>query len=173
MKKIFLSFAAIALVVTGCDLFGDLDDVDFSTDFTASYNVDITDNQASLVKTINLKDDPDIEKYQNKLKDVTVDSVILTVKNYAGAAGNKLNGTISYSEVTSDTPITFAQITNLALENGKKTKITAAQAAITAAQTIMKDKKEIKVYLNGTATSTATFTLEVQFYVTCTAEALD
>lgn len=173
MKKLLLSLAVVALVVTSCDLFGDLDDIDFKTDFTASYNVTATDDSAKLDKVINLKDDEDIEKYQNKLKDVTIDSVILSVSDYVGTPGNKLNGAVKYSDVSSSSPILFASISNLALENGAKTKITAAPAVITAVQTIMKDKKEIKVYLRGKATGAATFTLNVQYYVTVKAEALD
>lgn len=173
MKKLLLSFAVIALVVTSCDLFGDLDDVEFDTDFTASYNVSVTNDSAKLDKIINLKDDSEFEKYQSKIKDVTIDSVILMVENYQGNAGNKLSGSVKYSEVTSDIPVLFAQFSNLALENGAKTKLTAAPAIIAAAQAIMKDKKEIKVYLRGKATGSATFTLTVQYYVTIKASALD
>ncbi len=173
MKKLLLSLAVVALVVTSCDLFGDLDDIDFKTDFTASYNVTVTDDSAKLDKVINLKDDPDIEKYQNKLKDVTIDSVVLSISDYSGAPNNKLNGAIKYSEVSSSTPVLFALVSNLALENGAKTKITATPAIIAAVQTIMKDKKEIKVYLRGKTTGAATFTLNVQYYVTVKAEALD
>ncbi len=172
MKKLLLSLAVVALVLTSCDLFGDLDDINFETDFSASYNVSVTNDSAKLDKIINLKDDPDIQKYQDKLKEVTIDSVILSVSDYTGVANNKLNGSVKYSEVTSTSPILFATITNLALENGAKTKIIAAPAVIAAAQAIMKDKKEIKVYLRGKTTGTANFTLNVKYYVTVKAEAL-
>lgn len=173
MKKLLLSLAVVALVVTSCDLFGDLDDIDFKTDFTASYSVNVTNDSAKLDKIINLKDDPDVLKYQEKLKDVTIDSVILSISDYTGVANNKLNGFVKYSDVSSSSPILFATISNLALENGAKTKITAEPAVIAAVQTIMKDKKEIKVYLRGKTTGAATFTLNVQYYVTVKAEALD
>jgi hypothetical protein len=176
MKKFLLSLAIVALVVTSCDLFGDLDDINFSTDFTASYDVTVATDSAKLDKVINLKDDAEIEKYQSKLKDVTVDSVILSISDYtsnSNVTDNKLSGSLKYSDVTSTSPLLFATISGLELKNGAKTKITAAPAVLSAVQMIMKDKKEIKVYLRGKTLGAATFKLNVKYYVTVKAEALD
>lgn len=172
MKKMLFSLAIITMAFTSCDLLDSVDDVEFNSDFTATYDVVATGDSVKLEQVIKLADDADIEKYKDKLQKVTVDSLVLTTENYLGANGNKLNGSFKYSETTSTSPILFAEISDYALANGAKTKLALSAAQLATVQNIMLTKKEIKVYLRGKTTSAATFKLKAIVYVSVTADAL-
>lgn len=173
MKKVLLSLTIFALAVTSCDLLDKVDDVVFQTDYTATYPVSVTNDSIKLEQVVNLTSDEEVDKYKDKLQNVTVDSLILKVEGYTSSvSGNKLSGSLKYSETTSTAPILFAEISNFTLSEGAKTKLTPSAAQLANIQNILLTKKAIKVYLRGKTTGAATFTLKAVIYLSVKADAL-
>lgn len=173
MKKVLLSFAIVAMVLSSCDLFDELDNVEFNPTYTATYDVNVTNDSIKLEKTIDLTSDEDIEEYQSKLTQVTVDSVILKVEGYTGGTNNILSGSLKYGEVNATSQILFAAIPNLPIAEGAKIKLVPSQTTLNAIQEVLTSQRAIKVYLRGKATSTANFTLNAVFYMSVKADALN
>lgn len=173
MKYMMVLMVAITVLVGGCDWFDKIDDVEFESDYAVEYDVSVTNDSVKLDQLLTLTSDSEVEKYQDKLQKITVDSVVLRVSNYnSSASTNLLSGSVMYSESTSNNPIDFASFSNFAISEGASTKLTPSNAKMSEIQSILLSQKAIKVYIRGKATSAADFTLKAYFYFTVKADAL-
>ncbi len=172
MKKVFFFSAIAALVFNSCDSINKLDDVTIPTDYTTSYSVETTNDSINMNQIFDITSDEDVKKVKDKIKGVTLDKLELSVTEYVGVDGNKLNGSLLYSEATSSYPLLLSLINNLALVNGTTITLSADQTKLTAIQNILLEKKSIKVYLKGKTTGAASFTLKAKFYFTIKANVL-
>lgn len=172
MRNLLFISAIVALLATSCDMINTIDDVSIPVDYSASYDVTATSDSILLDKTFSLPSDPKVNAMKDKISDVKLDSIVLVVDNYVGESGNKLNGKLGYSEITSDICKVFTNISNFELSNGSKLKLIIPKAEIENVQSILLQQNSIKINLKGKADLPATFTINAKFYISLKADAL-
>src|SRR5512133_2073341 len=89
MKKIMTLLLASALMMTGCSLIKDAAEVTISTDLTSVIPVVVTvtksvDAQATAIaftksQDLKLEDNADIEPYLEKIREINMNSLVVTV----------------------------------------------------------------------------------------------
>lgn len=175
--KVALFFAAVILL-TGCDLFKNAAEITISTNLTADIPVVVVEGKsAELISeatavnfsgtaTLSLADNPDIEEYLEKIREVDLKSVVVTVNGLsAGQTISTVTVTVTGSgELGTQTNITstsnsFTPVVNASVYN-------QAEAALLA-------NNEITVTATGSASGAMTFTVHLNFTTDIVAGALD
>jgi hypothetical protein len=186
-KLFFVSFLFVTVTLfSGCQKAKSLLDIKVKTDFKAPINMTATATQgiSNTTSTYNYggtytlvpKDNPDVEKYANKIKDATITSLTATFSNVSTPVtisnfsinikdlSNGIQGTITYGEAINVT------------EGGSHTfDLTSSQAAeyITVFETAMKDTDQIKITVSATGDANATFTSTLDMGTTITVNPLN
>jgi hypothetical protein len=175
--KITLFFAAVMLL-TGCDLFKDAAEITISTNLTADIPVVAAPGKsADLISeagavnfsgtaTLSLADNPDIEDYLEKIREVDLKSVVITVNGLS--AGLTIN-TITVAVTGSGELGTQTNITSDS--NSFTPEVNATVYSQTEADLLA--DHEITITATGNASGAMTFTVHLNFTTTVVAGALD
>lgn len=157
-----------------CDLIEKADDVSFDATQTVSFLINETvSNPAgkaiSNTSTLNVASDPDVAKYASKIKEFKINKVTYTISGANPVSVNFTNGKITTSGLK-----TIASAPSIPLTNTAETQLTTDNSGINdLASSLLADKQE-PITLSGNLSSTpVTFTVNVKFYLTITANALD
>jgi len=157
-----------------CDLIEKADDVSFDNTQTVSFLINETDSNpsgkaVSNTSTLNVASDPDVAKYASKIKEFKVNKVTYTI---TGANPSSVNITI-VKLVTSESK-TIASSSLIPLSISSEMQFTSDYIGFNdLASSLLADKQE-QITLSCNLSSTpVTFTVNVKFYFTITANALD
>ena len=176
-KKISLLLAMI-LVLSGCNWIKDLAEVEFSTDLMLDIPVTVTGTKsADQAKALNasnfsasldlkLEDNEDIEPYLEKLRNIDLNSVMITVNGLT--SGQTIN---TLTLEAAGVGIIFTQ-TNISNENNSFTPEADAAKLLQAGEKLKNDRK-LTVTVSGTANSPMVFNVNLIFDADITAGALD
>lgn len=183
-----LSIAALAslLLFNSCDFLDKLGQVTFDTELKTTFAVDetgtVTNRNYTANRTLDATTDADIQKYKDKLKDFRINDIAYKITGYSTTAGLAdvifSNGKFSFGDADATSPSVAVNLANsLNLRDlsstGIETKVPLPADANTLASLLQTDKK-LKVYAEGTLSRTPVkFNIEVTFYVSVTADALD
>ena len=178
MKTKVTLFLAAVMLLTGCDLFKDAAEITISTNLTADIPVIVAPGKsADLISeanavnfsgtaTLSLADNPDIEDYLEKIREVDLKSVVITVNGLtSGQTINTVTVAVTGSgELGTQTNITSAS--NSFTPEVNATVYSKAEAALLA-------NNEITVTATGSASGAMTFTVHLNFTTDVVAGALD
>lgn len=178
MKTKITLFLAAVMLLTGCDLFKDAAEITINTNLTADIPVvvapgksadlisDATAVSFSGTATLSLADNPDIEDYLEKIREIDLKSVVITVNGLsAGQTINTVTVAVTGSgELGTQTNITSASNSFTPAVNA--TVYGKAEAALLADQ-------EITITATGNASGPMAFTVRCNFTTAVVAGALD
>ncbi len=169
------AIANLVFVFSGCDLFDKIDDVTF----TATIPVTLAVNEplesdtpvpyADMV-TLDLTDNPEVDRYKNKIKEVKVTKITYQIINYDGGSVTFSDGAI----LLSSTEETLAASPVITLGNSNEIELTDVNLdVLNALGQLLKDDKTADITLEGILSSApVAFQLQINFYTTITANAL-
>lgn len=175
--KVALFFAAVILL-TGCDLFKDAAEITIATNLTADIPVVVAvGKSADLISeanavnfsgsaTLSLADNPDIEDYLAKIREVDLKSVVITVNGLS--AGQTINSITVAVTGSGD----LGTQTNITSTNNFFTPTVNATVYSQAEADLLEDH-EITVTATGNASGAMTFTVHLNFTADIVAGALD
>jgi hypothetical protein len=178
MKTKMTLLLAAVMLLTGCNLFKDAAEITISTNLTADIPVivapgksadlisDVNAVNFSGTATLSLADNPDIENYLDKIREIDLKSVVITVNGLsAGQAVNSVTVTVAGSgELGTQTNITSA--------SNSFTPAVNATVYSQAEADLLSDH-EITVTATGNASGAMTFTVHLNFTTDVVAGALD
>lgn len=170
-----------AALISSCDLLDKADDVNFDATLEETINIseETTGTNVTYSETITLDatSDPDIDEYKNKITGFTVKKVSYQIVNYDGAPAATFSGSISFGDASTTTPTVAATITNLNFQTAYAAQtifdLPISQADVDKIANLLKDDKAVKIYLNGTLSTTPLYaTVRVIMEVSVKADAL-
>lgn len=185
MKKTILKpivgLAFVAFLLSSCDDLEKLDDITFSATFAlpdlllVDESADAPDNPyVGAVSTLMIEQDPDIEKYKEKIEKITVKEVRYVISEFVSDEPVTLEEAEVrfYATGSSPTSGVIAQVENVVLENGSGVLQINSDALNTIGKTL-KDEGEISVVAAGAISAApVSFQLSVELDVEVTAGAL-
>lgn len=176
--KFIVGLVVAAMSFAGCDALDEADDVSFDTSFKLPEDLQVnapagnTGPFTSAASTLDI-DDPNYEKYKDRIKDITVNKIEYTISNSTDpsvvmtlgeAVFYGVNETVSTGKV--------ATIRNKTLNNHTG-ELEADAAAIEKIKTILKSGGDVFVVSRATLDKApASFKVGVTVYVTIKANAL-
>jgi hypothetical protein len=175
--KITLVLAAVMLL-TGCDLFKDAAEITINTNLTADIPVIVAvGKSADLISEANavnfsgtamlsLADNPDIENYLEKIREIDLKSVVITVNGLS--AGQTINTVTVAVSGSGD----LGTQTNITSTSNSFTPAVNATVYSNAEKALLADQ-EITITATGTASGPMTFTVRCNFTTAVVAGALD
>jgi len=178
--QLIVALALVALLAGACSLLDKADDVNFDATLDETIVVNETDEDSEVVyaKTIVLDaaSDPDINKYKDKIDAFTIKKVSYQVTSFTGD-NTVFSGTLSFGDASTSTPTIAATITNLNLQqaysSGQVFDLAVNQTDVDKIETLLKDDKAVKLYLDGFLSSTpVSSSIKVILEVTVKADAL-
>lgn len=176
MKTLMLYLAVLAVLSTysSCDLLDKADDITFDTEVPVYFMINETDvNEMGKTYTgvtlLDLTDDPDVAKYESKIKDVKVNKVTYYVYALDKTGVNFSGGSL----VISSSNRTIATLTSLALTEGANGDFSIDPSGFSELSANLKNNKNEVIKLQGTLSKTPiSFEVECRFFVSVTADAL-
>ncbi len=179
MKRIvFVPF--LILIVSSCELIKNATEIDFKSTFKLGYQVDLEQDDNSIYEEeiVSIADDEEAEKYKDKLEDLEVDSVVISITDYSGPENVTISGTLKYSKENENMGSVFANITELNIaqlfSNGTTYQLNYDESEVTGLSNLLMDDQIVKIYLEGTASEVpVSFYFTVEIYSNITAQALD
>lgn len=178
----FFAFAAV-MSSASCDLLGKADDVTFDVELTHVFNVNETaDSKGSPVAyshfelldaaTVN----SDFNKFKDKIKSVTVNSITYTVSNYQSAKSVTFkNGQVGFSSASATSASVLAAVSSESLQaiQGQEKTLPIDQSGVNTVADLIKNDKKINIYTIGTLSETPVkFDVTVKLECTIVANAL-
>ncbi len=175
----FLLIIAVLAIFSSCDLLEDIDDVDFTANYSLDYAIEVTEENGTVaaMEILDITEDDDVEEYKDKLQDITVDSVKIGFSSYTGGENASFSGTIQYADA-SGTPLTdFVSVFNLMpktyADSGEKLKLDLTNAEVQALTNLLVAEESVTIAVAGAVgNGPASFNATVYFYTTITADAL-
>ncbi|MFN8239443.1 MAG: hypothetical protein U0X39_01670 [Bacteroidales bacterium] len=173
MKTRFLALITIAALFTGCDLLEKASTVKFDTNLEADVPVVVTvptkSTEASIPFTktqdLNLGENADIEPYLSKIKEIDLNSVVVTI---TGLNAGQTITTLSL-DVTGVGNV-FTQ-NNITMAANSFTPTISATLLDQVAAKLVSDKK-ITLVLSGSVSGALTVSVNLNFDTTVTASVL-
>lgn len=151
-----------ALAIGSCDLLDKADDVNFDTTLEETINITEESEGTNVAYgetiTLDATSDPDINEYKNKITEFKVNKVSYQIVSYDGPSNATFSGTIAFGDVSTTTPTVSAVISNFNFQTANAAQtifdLPINQADIDKIAGLLKDDKAVKIYLNGTLSST-------------------
>ncbi len=168
--KILLLFT-VPLLVASCGLF---DEIDFDITLPVTFTVNETASNPSgkvysHTEILSVANDPDVVKYTKKLKEFKVNKITYTI---TGATPETVK--LTDGKITTGSGKTIASAATIDLSNTTETSLTANSSGLNELCKSFLDAKQEEVTFQGTLSSTpVTFTVNLKFYLTVTANVLD
>jgi len=169
-----LSTIFLAGLMSACDLFDKADDISFSTEFKESLNVE--NGIGSYAKTITLDatTEPEVAKYKEKIKNITLNKVTYKVSNYVGSADATFTGDILFGLNGKLGTVSIDNVNlSQASTSGAEMELDLSQDEVNAVAIQLKDDKAVDVTMAGEfSTGPVNFTVTVKINAKVTANAL-
>jgi hypothetical protein len=176
-RSLFSKLSALLLIVllTSCNLFDKVDDVSFNTEFEESFVVNNSPaGTYSDVITLDATSDPEVNKYKEKIKGITVNKITYKVSNYDGPTGVLFSGDVLFgaggalgSVEISDLNLTTAS------SSGEEFELNLTQDAVDKVANQLKDDKSVSVTMAGTfSDGPVSCVIELKVNAKVTADAL-
>lgn len=187
MKKHALTAGLVSLmfVVTACDWFDKVDDVNFQVILKENILVEedatATNAEYDYTSVMEASDDAEVQKYLRKIKNFDVSSISFSIIGYdapnATAPVAITDASIAFSAKSESTPSIVASIANVnladAFASGEAIEVPLEDADFAQIEAWLESDKGVKVYANGTLSETpVTFEVNVMVKVKVKAEAL-
>lgn len=160
---------------SSCDLLDKADDVSFDVTLPVTFVIDETANNPGGMayadtQLLDATSDPEVAKYASKIKEFKVNKVTYTITPGAGSSTVTFtNGAVKVSSSGK----TIASASSVNLSSTAETELTADTAGFNELASKLLDDKQELILLNGTLSKTPVgFSVEFNFYVTITANAL-
>lgn len=172
---------AFVMSSASCDLFDKVDDVTLDVELEHIFHVDETLDQTGVtyvdMEVIDAADvNSDFEKYKDKIKSVTVNSVTYEVMNHTvGVNTIFTNGNIGFSAATGQSASSVASlgIQGIKAAEGQVKNLQYDQTSLNTIGTLLKDDKVVNIYLIGTFSKTPVkFDVRVKMKTSITADAI-
>jgi PBP1b-binding outer membrane lipoprotein LpoB len=173
---------AFVMSSASCDLFDKvddvtLDDVELEHVFHVNETLDQTGMTYSHMEVLDAADvNSDFEKYKDKIKSITVNSVTYEILNHTvGTTTIFTNGNIGFSAAggTSASSVASLGIENIKAAEGQVKNLNFNQTGLNEMGTLLKDDKTVNLYLMGTFSKTPVkFDVKVKVKVSITADAI-
>jgi hypothetical protein len=174
VKKLSL-FALLGMMLISADCANDIiGDINFQVPLTRDYSVHSETATYSHLDTVSLPEsNADFNKYQDHIKNVTVDSVILVISNNTGVATVLNSAVLSASSVGGSMNL-ITTLSNLDLTSSAPVKLNLSEAAKSELANYFKTSPYAAVFsFSGTANGApATFNAQFKFYLSASAEAI-
>jgi hypothetical protein len=175
---------AMTLIFNACNLFDKADDITFPSQLEVVWSIDEqgqhTDFAYQDLRTLQLSDDPEIEKYINKIKDVKVEKITYRITDYAanGDAVFFKNGEVSFAAGTGSNVIKVpfaATASGVNLQTTtNETELEIDAQGLTDLAATLKQEKELDMNAAGVLSKTpVSFKIVSTFHVKITAEVLN
>jgi hypothetical protein len=174
---------AVATIFTSCNLFDKVDDITFPSELQVIWTVDEDGEHFNFAysdtRTVKLSDDPEIEKYINKIKDVKIDKITYKIEEYEaeGDAVFLTAGNASFSSGSSSNAVVvpFAATAGINLQTSSgEAELEIDEQGLTELAAIFKQEKELEMNAAGILSKTpVSFKIVSTFYIKITAEVLD
>lgn len=183
-KLFFVSFLFVTVTLfSGCQKAKSLLDIKVKTDFKAPMNMTATatpaiSNTASYTYsgtyTVVPKDNAEVEKYANKIKDATITSITATFTNVSTPV-TLSEYSIHIKDLTNGVTTTYLANGFNITEGGSYTfDFTGQNAAfLTYLESAMKDADQIQITANALGDANATFTMTLDIGTTFTVNPLN
>jgi len=176
MKTKMISFFVVTTLMAGCSLFDKANTIDISTDLTADIPVVVPGVKKSAEASaaaisftksqdLTLASNADIEPYLSKIKDIALNSLMVTVNGLT--SGQTIN---SISLDVAGVGTVFSQ-TNISMTNNYFTPMVSAGVLDQVAAKLISDKK-ITLTVSGNVSGAMTFTVSMDFETVLTAKVL-
>ena len=178
MKTKITLFLAAVMLLTGCDLFKNAAELTITTNLTADIPVIVAPGKsADLISeanavnfsgssTLSLAGNPDLEDYLEKIREVDLKSVVITVN---GLSAGQTISTITVSVAGSGE---LGTQTNISSASNSFTPAVNASVYSQAEADLLADQ-EITVTATGTASGAMSFTVHLNFTSDIVVGALD
>lgn len=173
---------AFVMSSASCDLFDKVDDVTIEVELEHIFHVNetaVSDNPVTYadVQLLDAADvNSDFEKYKDKIKSITVNSITYEVMNHTvGTTTIFTNGNIGYSAATGQSASSVASlgIQNIKAAENQVKNLDFSQAALNDMGTLLKNDKELNLFLIGTFSKTPVkFDVKVKMKTSMTADAI-
>lgn len=168
-------FALLGMMLMSADCANDIiGDINFQVPLTRDYNVNSATANYSHSDTVSLPEsNADFKKYQDHIKNVVVDSVLLTISNNTGVATVLNSAVLNASSVGGQMKL-ITTLTNLSLTSSTPVKLDLSDAAKAELASYFKNSPYSAVFsFSGTANGApATFNAQFKFYLSAAAEAI-
>jgi len=147
-----LSTLLVIALLASCNLFDKVDDVSFNTEFEESFVINgATTDPYSSVITLDATSDPEVNKYKEKIKEITINKITYTVTNYNGPAGTTFSGDALFGANPSLGSVAISNL-NLgsASSSGEEFELDLSQETVDKVTNQLKADKKVAVTLAGT-----------------------
>lgn len=170
-----------ATLFTSCNLFDKADDVTFNRTLDQNIAVSETSSGKDVPYeqeiVLDATTDSEIERYKDKIKGFEVKKINYTISSYTGDFSTIFNGILAFGDEAGSTSNVSATITNLDLKAaytaGTVFELTIPASDVAKVESMLKDKKAVKVYLTGTLSQTpVSFVMSVTLDVAIQANTL-
>ncbi len=175
MENRFLTskLAALAMVIllASCNLFDKVDDVSFTTEFEDSFVVNNAPaGTYSDVITLDATSDPEVSKYKEKIKGITLNKITYRVTNFDGPTGTTFSGNALFG---TNGALGIVEISNLNLASTEELELNLTQDTVDKVANQLKDDKKVTVTFAGTFSSgPVSCVIELKVNAKVTADAL-
>lgn len=181
--KSLMGLVLIAVTFTGCDLVDKVDDVTFDLELKHTFVINETfDSEGQEVpyakaESWDPREEPEFDKYKDKIKEITVNKITYTVTDYDGAEGITFtNGTGAFqATTTSATALASASlpIQNISASVGGDFTLNFTTSQLSAVADHLETVQSIAFQVSGTLSETpVAFKVPVTIHCTIKADAL-
>ncbi len=182
--KSLMGLAVIAFTFSGCDLVDKADDVTFDIELTHTFVIDETfDSEGEPVDYADAdswdpKEEPEFDKYKDKIKEIIVNSVSYTVTDYQAEGDVTFSDGVGSFKATTNSATALASarlpIQNVATSVGGEFTLDYTVDQLNAIAEHLESIEPIFFQVSGTFSETpVTFKVPVTIHCTIKANALD
>ena len=147
-----------AIILGSCEVLSDMKTVDFDGTFSETFQINLEEGQTSFseVKTIEVTDDSEIEKYKGNLEKFTIKKIKIKIIAYSGPESLVVNGQVKYSSL-GGTPMDAASISKLdvpGLYNSvEELELIILEEAVKNFENLLMSDQIFDLYLSGNSSS--------------------
>lgn len=185
--KIFAIILPVALLLEGCDLLDNADNVTFDTvlevNWVADENLEGSNVEYVATQTVDLAGNAEIAKYIDRIEKLKINNITYAVTSYDASPHNSAvimtDGYASFSVVGTTAPIVSVPYAATASGVNLQTSTSETQLNIDEAglndlaDAFLTEKKLSMISVGTLSVTPVAFTVKSRFYVTITAGALD
>ena len=177
MKTKLITFLALIILLSGCELLKKATTVDITTDLTADIPVVVLTKKSAEVtgevavvsfsktQDLNLADNTDIEPYLAKIEEITLNSLVVTVN---GLGSDQMINSVSLDVAGVGNVFTQTDIT---MTNNSFTPVIGS-GVLSQIASKLKNEKKITLTVAGSVSGPMTFTVSLNFETVLTAQVL-
>ena len=174
MRSLSYLIIGALFVMAKCSLFDELGTINLDSTFSHSEDVSISENDPSTISedfTVSATTDSEINRYKDKIKSYSVNSITLQILNYEGVDGITMRGTLEFGNV-------IVEINNLDLsaldQSGEEMELNIPMDDLAEVAQELEGGNDVSGSIEGTVSDKpVSFTLKLNFDVSLEAEVLE